>query len=34
MFFSFHVYWPIPQSAIDANTQGNITQNPGYPGGG
>ena len=27
----YHVYWPIPQSSIDANTQGFINQNEGYP---
>jgi hypothetical protein len=26
----FHVYWPIPQSAIDANSLGIINQNAGY----
>lgn len=28
----FHVLWPIPQSAIDANTGGRINQNIGYSG--
>ena len=28
----YHVYWPIPQESIDANTQGHVNQNPGYPG--
>lgn len=28
----YHVYWPIPQHSIEANTQGHINQNPGYPG--
>lgn len=28
----FHVLWPIPASAINANTQGVINQNEGYPG--
>jgi hypothetical protein len=28
----YHVYWPIPQSSISANTQGHINQNEGYPG--
>lgn len=28
----YHVYWPVPQNAIDANTQGVINQNEGYPG--
>jgi hypothetical protein len=30
----YHVLWPIPQSAIDANTQGHINQNLGYSGAG
>ena len=29
---SFHVLWPLPQSAIDANAGGHINQNEGYPG--
>lgn len=28
----YHVLWPIPQSAIDANVQGHINQNIGYDG--
>ncbi|MGV3603273.1 MAG: RagB/SusD family nutrient uptake outer membrane protein [Dyadobacter fermentans] len=28
----YHVLWPIPQSAIDGNTQGRINQNKGYAG--
>jgi hypothetical protein len=28
----FHVLWPIPQSAIDGNTDGRINQNIGYTG--
>ncbi|MDO6820970.1 RagB/SusD family nutrient uptake outer membrane protein [Zobellia sp. 1_MG-2023] len=28
----YHVLWPIPASAINANTQGRINQNEGYPG--
>jgi hypothetical protein len=28
----YHVLWPIPQSAIDGNTQGHINQNQGYNG--
>ncbi|EAR00905.1 RagB/SusD family nutrient uptake outer membrane protein [Maribacter sp. HTCC2170] len=28
----YHVLWPIPASAINANTQGTINQNVGYPG--
>jgi hypothetical protein len=28
----FHVLWPIPQSAISANTDGRINQNIGYTG--
>lgn len=28
----YHVLWPIPQSAIDGNTQGHINQNIGYNG--
>ena len=28
----YHVYWPIPQSAIDANSEGHINQNLGYQG--
>ena len=28
----YHVLWPIPASAINANTQGIINQNEGYPG--
>ena len=28
----YHVLWPIPQSMIDANTQGHINQNFGYNG--
>ncbi|GAB2796224.1 hypothetical protein GCM10027275_46900 [Rhabdobacter roseus] len=28
----FHVLWPIPQNAIDANVQGRINQNKGYSG--
>ncbi|MDX1767056.1 RagB/SusD family nutrient uptake outer membrane protein [Arenibacter troitsensis] len=28
----YHVLWPIPASAINANTQGVINQNEGYPG--
>ncbi len=28
----FHVLWPIPQTAIDANSLGVINQNEGYPG--
>ncbi|GGW37688.1 hypothetical protein GCM10007383_23090 [Arenibacter certesii] len=28
----YHVLWPIPASAINANTQGIINQNIGYPG--
>ncbi len=29
---AFHVLWPLPQSAIDANAGGHINQNEGYPG--
>jgi len=28
----YHVLWPVPSSAINANTQGRINQNEGYPG--
>ncbi len=28
----FHVYWPVPQNAIDANSLGHINQNLGYTG--
>jgi starch-binding outer membrane protein, SusD/RagB family len=28
----YHVLWPIPQSAIDGNSQGRINQNKGYTG--
>ena len=28
----YHVFWPIPQTAIDANSQGRINQNKGYHG--
>lgn len=28
----YHIYWPIPQSVIDANTGNVINQNPGYTG--
>ncbi len=28
----YHVYWPIKQDVIDANTQGHINQAMGYPG--
>ena len=28
----YHVLWPIPQSAIDANVNGHINQNQGYNG--
>jgi hypothetical protein len=28
----YHVLWPIPQKAIDSNTQGIINQNKGYAG--
>jgi hypothetical protein len=28
----YHVLWPVPQSAIDGNTQGHINQNQGYNG--
>lgn len=28
----YHVLWPVPQSAIDGNTQGRINQNKGYSG--
>ncbi len=28
----FHVLWPVPQNAINANTQGRINQNKGYSG--
>lgn len=28
----FHIFWPIPQSTIDANTGGHINQNVGYAG--
>ncbi|CAM3598732.1 RagB/SusD family nutrient uptake outer membrane protein [Zobellia roscoffensis] len=28
----YHILWPIPASAINANTQGRINQNEGYPG--
>ncbi len=28
----FHVLWPVPAGAINANTQGTINQNQGYPG--
>jgi hypothetical protein len=27
-----NIYWPIPQSAIDANLYGKLRQNPGYNG--
>ena len=27
-----HILWPVPASAINANTQGVINQNIGYPG--
>ncbi len=30
----YHVLWPIPQSAIDANVNGHINQNEGYSGAG
>ena len=30
----YHVLWPIPQSAIDANVSGHINQNDGYNGAG
>jgi len=29
---AYHVLWPIPQKAIDSNTQGVINQNFGYDG--
>jgi len=28
----YHVLWPIPQSAIDGNSDGRINQNIGYTG--
>lgn len=28
----YHEWWPIPQTAIDANTGAKLLQNPGYPG--
>lgn len=28
----YHVYWPVPQSEIDANVEGHINQSPGYVG--
>ena len=28
----YHVLWPVPAGAINANTQGTINQNEGYPG--
>ena len=28
----YHELWPIPQTAIDANTGAKLQQNPGYPG--
>lgn len=28
----YHVLWPVPQSAIDANVNGHINQNAGYAG--
>lgn len=28
----YHVLWPVPASTINANTQGTINQNEGYPG--
>jgi len=28
----YHVYWPVPQSEIDANVEGQINQTPGYTG--
>ncbi|MEM9142468.1 MAG: RagB/SusD family nutrient uptake outer membrane protein, partial [Bacteroidota bacterium] len=28
----YHVLWPVPAGAINANTQGRINQNEGYPG--
>ena len=28
----YHELWPIPQTAIDANTGAKLLQNPGYPG--
>jgi hypothetical protein len=28
----YHVYWPIKEEYIRANTQGHINQTPGYPG--
>ncbi len=28
----YHVLWPVPQSAIDANVEGHINQNEGYSG--
>ncbi len=28
----YHVLWPVPAAAINANTQGRINQNEGYPG--
>ena len=28
----YHVLWPIPQNAIESNTQGRINQNYGYDG--
>lgn len=30
----YHVFWPIPQDAIDSNTKGRINQNIGYNGAG
>lgn len=32
MMLPYHIYWPIPQGSIDANTDGHINQAPGYPG--
>ena len=28
----YHVYWPVPQSEIDSNVEGQINQTPGYTG--
>jgi hypothetical protein len=28
----YHLYWPVPQSDIDANREGRVNQNFGYPG--
>lgn len=28
----YHIYWPVPQSAINANREGRINQNKGYAG--